>query len=132
MENVQKFPPQTLKSPSAWYGQEMAKNTDIWLTYLSSKEVSEHETAAENFQSNGQDLGAMSQEDFPLPLLMAKLEKLRNNLMHGIGFELLRGLPVKQYSQRMAAAIFCGIGAYIGLPRSQNTAGRHCQRKTDL
>ena len=36
---------------------------------------------------------------------------------------MLRGLPVERYSQEMAAAIFCGIGAHLGSARSQTAAG---------
>ena len=51
------------------------------------------------------------------------LEALREKLIDGIGFELLRGLPVEHYTQAMAATIFCGIGAHLGSARSQNAAG---------
>ena len=44
-------------------------------------------------------------------------------MLHGIGFEVVRGLPVERYSQAFAATIFCGIGAYLGHARSQNAAG---------
>ncbi|MEX0583571.1 MAG: TauD/TfdA family dioxygenase, partial [Sneathiella sp.] len=130
--NEQKFPPPMIETPSAWYGQEMARKPDIWLTYLSSDEVSELETAAENFLSGDLDLGMISQDNFPLPLLKARLASLRDKLMHGIGFELLRGLPVSQYSQKMAATIFCGIGTYLGAPRSQNAAGHILGHVRDL
>ncbi|MDF2366885.1 MAG: TauD/TfdA family dioxygenase [Sneathiella sp.] len=101
----------------------MAKNTDIWLTHLSSDEMSELEAEAERFVAANLDLAKISPDNFPLPLLAPKLTQLRTDLMQGIGFELLRGLPVQQYSQKMAATIFCGIGSYLGRPRSQNAAG---------
>lgn len=123
MESEKKFPPPMIETPSAWYGHEMAKKTEIWLTDLSSSEVSELEGAAERFQADNLDLAQISPDSFPLPLLGPKLVRLRGELMHGIGFELLRGLPVHQYSQKMAATIFCGIGSYLGAARSQNAAG---------
>jgi hypothetical protein len=41
----------------------------------------------------------------------------------GSGVEVIRGLPMERYDQRMAATIFCGIGAHVGTARSQNAAG---------
>ncbi len=52
-----------------------------------------------------------------------RLAKLRETLIHGIGFELLRGLPVATYTPEMTATIFCGIGAHLGSARSQNAVG---------
>ena len=37
--------------------------------------------------------------------------------------EVLRGLPVGDWSQRLSATIFCGIGAHLGSARSQNADG---------
>src|SRR5690606_32829032 len=53
----------------------------------------------------------------------AHLAALREKLLHGIGFEVLRGLPVDRYDALTAATIFCGIGAHIGSARSQNAQG---------
>ena len=44
-------------------------------------------------------------------------------MLHGIGVEVLRGLPIAQYTPKTAATIFCGIGAHLGSARSQNAAG---------
>lgn len=123
MKNEQDFPPQMIKTPSAWYGHELAKDTKAWITQLSSDEAFELEKAAERFQSDGLDLANISPENFSLPLLAPKLTQLRNDLMQGIGFCLMRGLPVQEYSQKKAATIFCGIGSYLGRARSQNAAG---------
>ncbi|PHQ67991.1 MAG: taurine catabolism dioxygenase TauD [Sneathiella sp.] len=101
----------------------MAKNTDIWLVHLSEDEIVELENAAEAFQSRSLDLGAITIGDFHLPTLGRRLSDLRKTLMHGIGFEVLRGLPIKKYSQKTAATIFCGIGAHLGRARSQNAMG---------
>ena len=44
-------------------------------------------------------------------------------MVHGIGFEVLRGLPITQYTPLTAATIFCGVGAHLGSARSQTAAG---------
>ena len=45
---------------------------------------------------------------------------------------MLRGLPVANYSQEMAATIFCGIGAHLGSARSQNSEGHILGHVRDL
>jgi hypothetical protein len=75
---------------------------------------------------------------FPLPRLAPKLADLRQTLLNGIGFRVLRGLPVGRLSQEVAAAIFCGIGCASGPravaerrrahPRPCARPGRRCQR----
>jgi hypothetical protein len=123
MKNEQQTLPPIIKASSAWYGQDMEKNTELWMTHLSSEEISELEEAAERFEAANHDLAQISPDNFPLPILGQKLIDLRDDLMNGIGFRLMRGLPVAGYNQKRAATIFCGIGSYLGRPRSQNAAG---------
>ena len=109
--------------PAAWYGCDLAAHEGRWLKPLSADEIEELEQVAEAFLASGRDIGSITAEDFPLPLTGPRLAGLRHTLMHGIGFELLRGLPVGSFSRQVSAAIYCGIGAHIGNPRSQNAAG---------
>lgn len=115
--------PERLIGPAAWIGKEMQAQPEAWLVELQSEEISDLEQAAEHYLSLGRDIGEITKEDFPLNSFTAHLEALKDKLIHGIGFEVLRGLPVENYSQEKAAAIFCGIGAHLGSARSQNAEG---------
>lgn len=115
--------PDNIEGPAAWIGEELANMTDSWLTTLSGDEIVELEKATETFIASNKDLGSMVREDFPLPLLVRRLESLRETLTNGVGFEVIRGLPVGKYSNAFAATVFCGIGAHIGKARSQNSMG---------
>lgn len=44
-------------------------------------------------------------------------------MIDGIGFEVIRGLAVNEYSEQFTEIIFCGIGCHIGKARSQNAVG---------
>ncbi len=101
----------------------MQANSAEWLVELSGADLADLEQAATHFLSLNRDIGEITKADFPLTRFAAHLEALREKLVHGIGFEVLRGLPVRGYSQEMAAAIFCGVGAHLGSARSQNAAG---------
>jgi hypothetical protein len=117
------MPPQRIDIPSAWRGEEMAANPDRWIVHLSSEEIAELEQAARSFLARTKDIGGITKEAFPLPRFGAHLAKLKHTLIHGIGFEVIRGLPVADYDQEFAATIFCGVGAHLGSARSQNAMG---------
>lgn len=114
--------PPTFTGPSAWVGRDMARRDD-WLVNLTPAQIAELEAAAEHYLFLGRDIGEITAKAFPLPTFAAHLESLSKTLLHGVGFEVIRGLPTATYTQETAATIFCGIGAHLGSARSQNAAG---------
>jgi len=101
----------------------MAAHTDHWLVQLTSDEIAELEQAADSFLATTKEIGEITKEKFPLPHIGGHLAKLRETLINGIGFEVIRGLPVAKYNQQFAATIFCDVGAHLGSARSQNAMG---------
>ena len=115
--------PLNLHGPSAWVGPDLAKDERQWLYHLTPEDVADLENAARHYLALGRDVGEIHAADFPLSSFASHLKALQHKLLHGNGIEVLRGLPVNQYSQKLAATIFCGIGAHLGSARSQNAAG---------
>jgi alpha-ketoglutarate-dependent taurine dioxygenase len=115
--------PEQITGPAAWVGTDMQHRSEEWLIRLSYSQIAELEAAATHYLALGRDVGEITAADFPLPSFGAHLVRLKDKLLHGIGFEVLRGLPVEAYDQRFAATIFCGIGAHLGSARSQNAQG---------
>ena len=115
--------PISIDGPSAWIGSQMTQNKDQWLHILTAQQISELETATSQYLALGKNVAEITAEEFPLPLLGKLLFDLRQALLHGCGFSLLRGLPVAHYSQEFCAALFCGVGAHLGGARSQNAQG---------
>lgn len=120
-QNVQL--PNAIKKPSAWLGADMSRNPDAWLYQLTADDVGDLEASASHFQSLGTDVGEISKKTFPLTTFGEHIAELKQTLLSGVGLEVLRGLPIKKYSEAFAATIFCGIGAHIGSARSQNADG---------
>jgi len=118
-----KRPPGKIDIPSAWLGAEMKANPDRWLVSLDATEVAELEHAAESYLARSKNIAEITKQSFPLPQFGAHLEQLKTTLLAGLGFEVIRGLPVANYTQQFAATIFCGVGAHLGSARSQNAAG---------
>lgn len=115
--------PDRFDGPAAWLGRDMSERRDEWLVELSDDQIADLESAARHYLSLGRDVGEITAADFPLEAFGEHLQALKEKLLHGIGFEVIRGLPVDRYDQRLAATIFCGVGAHLGSARSQNAQG---------
>ena len=116
--------------PAAWYGPQWSGRDD-WIVVLSADDVAEVEAALRAWNARvassraGEAVAPAPLEaaDFVLPRLGARLADLRDELLEGRGFVLIRGLPVERWSQRDASLAFIGLGAHLGRARSQNAAG---------
>lgn len=101
----------------------MARQPEQWLINLTPTDVEDIEQAAHRYLTLGKDIGEITANEFQLTQFHTHLDRLKHKLIHGNGVEVIRGLPVEQYSQEFAAAVFCGIGAHLGSARSQNAQG---------
>ena len=124
--------PPLLTGPAAWIGSDMAQDEGAWLYHLSADDICELENAARHYLALQRDVGEITAADFPLASFAGRLKALKKKLLHGNGIEVLRGLPIANYSQEFAATVFCGIGAHLGSARSQNAAGHILGHVRDL
>ena len=109
--------------PSAWVGADMRAREAEWSYRLSQSEVAEIESATQTVRRRGLDLADVRRGDFPLPTLGPVLERLRDEVLNGRGFVLLRGMPVENRPIAESATAFWGVGTYFGSARSQNAKG---------
>jgi len=116
----------------AWYGPDLSSDTDAWVFQLEDAEVAEIEAAAEQSIGQGRSIVDINRENFPLPLLAPKLAKLSEQLVRGIGFALVKRIPVERYSAQQAATMFYGVGAHLGNARMQNASGHVLGHVRDL
>jgi hypothetical protein len=106
---------------------------DEWLMPLAPAHIREIEQAVKSLIARDADIAAISAADFPLPALAPKLKaRVRDEVLNGRGFLLLRGLPVERWSVREAATAYFGLGAHIGSARSQNAKGHVLGHVQDL
>jgi hypothetical protein len=115
------IPRPLVTGPSAWFGADLAKRPAEWTHQLTSSEVTEIQTAT--YANLGRDVAAITRADFPLPTLGPVLERLRDEVLNGRGFVLVRGLPVEGRTIEESARAYWGIGTYFGNARSQNAKG---------
>jgi hypothetical protein len=117
---------------AAWHGPEIARRGD-WLMSLGGAEIAEVEAAAKALASRNADIAGITEGDFPLPTLGPRLkQRVRDEVLNGRGFLLLRGLPVERWSLREAATAYFGLGAHLGSARSQNGKGHVLGHVQDL
>ena len=115
--------PAIREGTSVWYGPDMEQRKEEWIIRLSDKEITELETAAHYFILKKSPISELNEHQFPLPSLGPKLKLIRQQLIKGIGFTLIKGLEVEKYSQQKLALMFFGLGTHIGHARSQNAMG---------
>ena len=108
---------------SAWTGAEMRTREAEWSYRLSPAEVAEIAAATRLVRARGLDLASVRREDFPLPALGPVLDRLRDEVLNGRGFVLLRGMPVDALPVEESATAYWGVGTYFGAARSQNAKG---------
>jgi len=118
--------------PAAWLGPEMARRPERWTYQLAPQEVAELEQTARALDADGLDIVAITAKDAPLPALAARLAAFKQDLLEGIGFCLIRGVPVERMTLRQSAIAFWCLGAHLGEPVSQNAKGHVLGHVRDL
>ncbi|MBT6274451.1 MAG: TauD/TfdA family dioxygenase [Chromatiales bacterium] len=116
------MPDGPLTGADAWRADELRERDD-WIHTLSSAEIAEVDAAIDQYEASGRPIADLTPETFSLPTLGPRLERIREDLLRGRGFVLMRGLPVVRYSPGQRATAYFGIGAYLGRAVSQNAMG---------
>jgi hypothetical protein len=126
-------PGKPVVDPAAWTKEEMTAS-DEWIYHLTDEDIADLDAAIRGIEARGMDIIDITKENFPLPVLGKSLALIREELLDGRGFVLLRGFPVRNYSRAQAAAAFFGIGQHFGRAISQNKKGHvlgHVKKLTD-
>ncbi len=127
------IPGRPFDTEAAWRGEELAARPQKWIHRLGDEEIAEIERAIATVRSAGTPLDRICPASFPLPALGRRLEHmLERQLLNGLGFWLVQGLPVERYSIEEAAIAFLGIGSHFGSFRSQNAKGHLLGHVRDL
>jgi hypothetical protein len=132
VDRAVKPPRPLIEGQAAWIGAELTQRSAEWTYTLRKSEIDEIERAASGLRARGVDLGAIGRQDFPLPTLGPKLDAMRETVINGRGFVLIRGLPVAGRPLIDNAASYLGIGSYFGHARSQNAMGHVLGHVRDL
>ena len=122
--------PPLIRDRSAWFGPDL--DPADWIEVLSPGELAEIETAGRRLADREVDWTNFRADDFPLPTLKPRLERIRDEILEGRGFVLLRSLPVDDWGKKLSAIVFLGLGRHLGSFRSQNRDGHLLGHVKDL
>jgi len=121
---------QPLDCPAAWRGTDMPPLADMAYD-LSADEVKEILSAVTYASRIGKPTKDLLASDFPLPLLAPPIRKWREALRDGAGFQVIRGVPVEQWTPEQAELFFWCFGLHLGQPGEQNPQGHLLGHVTD-
>jgi alpha-ketoglutarate-dependent taurine dioxygenase len=108
--------------PCAWRGQELFSRED-WLHQLTPAEVQELDQALASVEATGQAIEESDRTTFPLDSFATRLARIQQDLEHGSGACMIRGLAVERYSEEQARHLFWGIASHLGTPVTQSAKG---------
>ena len=104
--------------PSAWMGSALEPHQ--WQMRLTDAEIEDLDRAMRSVMESGKPWGNFGREEFTVPVFGQRLVAIEEQLRNGLGFVLLRGLPVQRYSIDELKVIYWGIGAHLGMAVTQD------------
>ena len=113
---------EAVQHPSAWYGRDLTDEPS-WLVHLAPGDLDEIASAVRGVKAHGLALGEVGRSNFPLPSLSTRLAAWLKEIRDGRGFVVVRGLNVTEYTDDEVGLIFWALGAYLGVPVTQNPRG---------
>jgi hypothetical protein len=115
-------PMQPIVDPAGWTARELSLNDD-WSYTLSNADCDEIAGTVGAIEKRGLDIKDIGRDDFILPKVAGIMADLRDELLNGRGFVLIRGLPVAHMTRAQSAIAYWGLGAHLGRAVSQNGKG---------
>ena len=121
--------PTRYDGPPAWTGAEMRERDD-WIAWLSEADRGELDAA---WRATAHlPIESIGPREFALPTLGSKLLALRDEVIGGRGFVLLRGLGIEGWPIERTARVYWGLGSWLGRAVSQNAMGHLLGHVRDL
>lgn len=121
---------QPVTHPSAWRGCELAGDRS-WVVELTPAQSAELERVAQRALERGGVVTALGRRDFAFDVCEDVFEDLRERVVDGLGFVLVRGLPVVGRSRDLVRAMCWALGTRIGHGVTQNLQGDLVAEITD-
>lgn len=110
-------------SPADWHGADLQDRADLWMHRLTDAEIAGLAGLVAQVRASGLDLRQVTGRDFPLAVLAPPVADWLERLERGLGFVLVRGLPVREWSRDDDATAYWILGRHLGDAVPQNTAG---------
>lgn len=119
-----------LGGPAAWTGANLERDRS-WVRHLGAADIAALDGALAHLRARGLDWARLTRDDFPLGGFGAQVAEMAEELEHGRGIALLRGLPVARYDPDQLKAIHFGLACHLGTPVYQSARGEMIGEITD-
>ena len=106
--------PQAGSGARVWCGPDYSKREDDWTYRLSTDDIAALDDAVARFAARDMDVLDIKREQFPLSGFADVLKGIEVDLQDGLGFKIVRGVPVERYDIREAAIAYFGICSHLG------------------
>lgn len=110
-----------ISGPAAWSGPQI-QDDESWVHHLDADAVAEIDRALADAK-RARARAPFAKDLFPLERLTVQLDAILQEIEHGRGFALLRGIPRSRYTDEECELIYWGLGMHFGTPVSQNARG---------
>lgn len=124
-------PVQPVTDPAGWTKEDLVRS-DAWIYRLTETDIAELDDVVSGLEKQNTDIKDITRDSFALPALGSKLDAIKEDVLWGRGFAVIRGVPVARYTRRQSAIAFWCIGLHVGVPVSQNAKGHLLGHVTDL
>lgn len=111
-----------LTGPAVWKGADIAAD-DGWIYHLTEADIAGLEVMLASVEAQGLSLQHLTRDHVSLGPVASRLDAIAHDLEHGLGFSLMRGLPVERYTEEQLNIVYYAMGLYMGQPVTQNPKG---------
>lgn len=115
-------PLEPVVDPAGWTKEEVASTRD-WLYVLDAAEIADLDRMVSEIERAQRPLAEVGRDDVSMPVLAPTLKALGDELQDGLGFAVLRGIPVHRYTRLQSVIALWCLGVHFGIPQSQNAKG---------
>ncbi|HEY1832588.1 MAG TPA: TauD/TfdA family dioxygenase [Acidimicrobiales bacterium] len=119
-----------LEPAAEWRASDVA-DEEAWTLRLTAEDQVELDHALDRAKTKSTDPLELTQEDFPLDGLVAKLAGVVDVLLNQSGFMRISALDADRYSDDDLTLLYWGIGLHLGVPWAQNKHGHVLGDVTD-
>ena len=120
----QNYTHELIAADAAWNGTYLNKHPDLWMDILTATDQVSLTRAVKYFKSLNKTLETMNKEDFLFSdKLKADIERWKFELAKGLGFRVIRGVPVQNWTTRDCEIFYFALGLYLGAPGAQDING---------
>ena len=112
--------------PAAWTPHDLLSQSEAWRHTLTEAMLTELLAAARATSDH-----EAPREKRSSPVLAPEIEQTVHELKSGLGFRILRGLPVQELGEQRAAVAFMALSRLLGVPMPQPGGPRLAHVRTE-